>query len=120
MRVPYLNGILSEYSRVLLPVDLESSLDYLGYLMQFKCWVSALSCIVLEIMVRKEILCSAQMVFLPEFLDLQLIKSSDVELSGTEERVCSGVVPLLRVFIPPLGKENYHRENKISCQVAPL
>jgi hypothetical protein len=80
--------------------------------MQGKCWASTLSCIVPEITVRKEILCSVQKAFLPEFLVLQLIKSSDVELSGTEEQVCSGVVPLLRLLIPPLGKENYQRENK--------
>lgn len=80
--------------------------------MQGKCWPSTLFCIVLEITVRKEILCSVQKAFLPEFLVLQLIKSSDVELSGTEEQVCSGVVPLLRLLIPPLGKENYQRENK--------
>lgn len=55
--------------------------------MQCKCWASALSCVVPEIMVRKEILRPAQMAFLPEFLDLQWIESSAVECMGTEEQV---------------------------------
>lgn len=55
--------------------------------MQCKCWASALSCVVPEIMVRKEILRPAQMAFLPEFLDLQWIESSAMERTGTEEQV---------------------------------
>lgn len=85
MQVPHIRLGFAQ-SRLPPPVDFESSLDCL---VQCKHCESSYYCIVQETMGRKEV-CDQQR--WPSSLSfLVLIKTSDVELRGTEEQVRSGV-----------------------------